>query len=128
MKFVSVNKDSAHTLVGRAIRDGKLIPSEICEDCGCKPGKGKDGRNLIQAHHYKGYEKEFIYDVKWLCVRCHRKVHSTGIQATPWRHWENKPECPRGHSDNFGINNRGHRFCRTCANASRRVGGLKLNL
>lgn len=39
----------------------------------------------------------------------------------PWEtRWKDNLTCPSGHSDNFGTNNRGHRFCRTCANEKRR--------
>lgn len=116
------NKDSAHTLVGRAIANGKLVPSKTCEICGNEPGYGKDGRNLIQAHHHKGYTSQFIYDVQWLCISCHRKEHSTGLQATPWKaRWDGVDSCPQGHKNHFGINNRGHRFCRKCANDRRKL-------
>ena len=121
MKFVSENQSSAHTLVARAIKKKKLIPLKTCENCGNTPGYGKDGRRLIQAHHHNGYTYEHYLDVIWLCISCHRKVHSNGLQRTPWKaRWDNVTKCPSGHDDNFGINNRGHRFCRTCANAKRR--------
>lgn len=47
------------------------------------------------------------------------------LEVRPWEtRWDGKTKCPAGHEDNFGVNNRGHRFCRTCANTRRRKTGV----
>ena len=48
-----------------ALQTGKLERPETCSHCGvaCKP----------HAHH-DDYEKQL--EVRWLCVRCHRRHHS----------------------------------------------------
>lgn len=53
--------------IHRAVRDGKLIRPDSCSECGtpCKP----------EAHHFKGYEKEFWLVVRWLCRKCHMATH-----------------------------------------------------
>lgn len=53
----------ARTVVGNALRDGKIVRPGSCQTCGksCKP----------QAHHYRGHAPEFHLDVEWLCRTCH---------------------------------------------------------
>ena len=43
----------------------------------------------------------------------------------PWE-FGRSPECPNGHGNNFGKDNRGSRFCRTCANERRRISRKKV--
>lgn len=47
-----------------AVRDGKIIKPDSCQDCGAK------GR--IHGHH-EDYSKPF--DVAWVCARCHGLRH-----------------------------------------------------
>lgn len=55
------NKALARAAVNRSIRRGKL-KRKPCEACG----------NLkSEAHHFKGYEREFWLEVKWLCKEHH---------------------------------------------------------
>ena len=61
----------AHTAVNDAIRRGKLVRPEICQDCKQPGHQFKDGRAAIQAHHHKGYDHPL--DVMWLCMQCHVK-------------------------------------------------------
>ena len=67
-KWIAANleKRAAQVKVGNAIRDGKLIRPDICENCGVTGKK-------IQAHH-EDYDKPL--DVNWLCIPCHRKRHN----------------------------------------------------
>jgi hypothetical protein len=58
----------ARAMLGKAIRDGLLTKPKICKNCG-----GSNRR--IEAHHFKGYEREHWYTVEWLCSRCHRLAH-----------------------------------------------------
>jgi Zn finger protein HypA/HybF involved in hydrogenase expression len=58
-------KYGASTIVGNAVRDGKLIKPEYCEDCGCKPER-------LHGHH-DDYAKPL--DVRWLCPQCHSNWH-----------------------------------------------------
>ena len=54
----------AQTAVGNAVRDGKLkkLP---CEVCGAEAN--------VHAHH-SDYSRPL--DVKWLCARCHHRLHA----------------------------------------------------
>lgn len=72
----------AKCAVKEAVARGSLRVPETCEVCGKNPGRGKDGRRLIQGHHYKGYAKENFLDVQWLCVQCHNKEtpRATGLR------------------------------------------------
>lgn len=55
----------AQTKVGNAIRDGKL-KRQPCALCGTE--------NNVHAHH-QDYSKPL--DVKWLCAKCHHRIHAT---------------------------------------------------
>ena len=61
--FMETNK--AHRALNRAIGDGCVARPLICQQC------GKGGR--IEGHH-ADYAKPL--DVKWLCVACHKYLHS----------------------------------------------------
>lgn len=68
--------------VHRAIKAGRLVRPDRCERCGEDPGKAKDGRPLVQAHH-EDYSRPL--EVRWLCTLCHalehRKQESEGVAA-----------------------------------------------
>jgi hypothetical protein len=68
----------AHMRVHSAIKSGALVRPAKCERCLRDPGRGKDGRSLIQAHHHD-YTKPL--DVEWICARCHRVT--TPFPANP---------------------------------------------
>lgn len=57
----------AHHAVENAIKSGRLVRPSHCEGCGaeCTP----------EAHHHRGYEREFWLVVKWLCEMCHKAEH-----------------------------------------------------
>lgn len=57
-------KYKAHSIVGFAIKSGRLIKPESCQSCGC------DG--IIHGHH-DDYSKPL--EVMWLCVPCHAARH-----------------------------------------------------
>ena len=62
----------------RAVENGKLKKPILCEECHAQPP-----RNLLQAHHYKGYE--YPLAVQWLCPMCHRNAHRKVIfHPTTW--------------------------------------------
>lgn len=63
----NTHKKKAHSAVGNALRDGKLIKAENCEGCDCndKP---------LQGHHWS-YEEKYWLDVVWLCPECHGQEH-----------------------------------------------------
>jgi hypothetical protein len=54
-----------------AVAAGKIKRPSCCESCGINPGRGVDGRSLLQAHH-EDYSKPF--KVEWLCAPCHGKT------------------------------------------------------
>lgn len=56
-------KYAAHTWVGNAVRDGKLVKQTVCE---C----GSDFH--VEAHH-DDYDKPT--EVRWLCALCHKRWH-----------------------------------------------------
>jgi hypothetical protein len=59
-------KSRARGLVSSALRRGILVRPNTCEKC---PNIG-----LIEAHHWKGYAKEFRLDIQWLCESCHKEA------------------------------------------------------
>lgn len=68
-KYRETHRDerNARKAVARAVKSGKLIVPQMCEECQVQEVK-------LQAHHYLGYAKEHQLDVKWLCPRCHGRV------------------------------------------------------
>ena len=66
------NKDKAQIreLVSKAIRKDDLIRPNTCSLCGHK------SERPIEAHHWRGYEKEYALDIQWLCRTCHRQEDS----------------------------------------------------
>jgi hypothetical protein len=58
-------KRAAHTAVGNAVRDGRLVKPSQCEECG-------DEAKLHGHHH--DYSRKL--DVLWVCVPCHSAQHS----------------------------------------------------
>lgn len=60
-------KYKAQTIIGNAIRDGKLIKPSLCEKC--------HKRKRLYAHH-ENYNKPL--QVTWLCQICHKQIHKKG--------------------------------------------------
>jgi len=58
-------KRMASVIVGNAVRDGKLIKPETCEDCSSEP-------NRLHGHHD---DYAFPLVVRWLCPGCHNNWH-----------------------------------------------------
>ncbi len=58
-------KEKARRLVHLAIKSGKLIKPDNCEEC--------EGRTSRLEGHHEDYTQPL--KVKWLCVGCHRSVH-----------------------------------------------------
>jgi len=65
-------KEQARAEVRRALRQGRLVRPEYCEECGGEGRPYKDGRSPIQAHH-DDYSRPL--DVRWLCRDCHIATH-----------------------------------------------------
>lgn len=64
---------AANTAVGNAVRDGRLVPADACEDC------GHDFSEYRREGHHNDYGKPL--DVEWLCALCHGKRHRKDIAA-----------------------------------------------
>ncbi len=62
----------AHRMISKAIEMGEIIRPQVCTRCK-KAGK-------IQGHH-EDYSKPL--DVLWLCVSCHRLLHSGMLHVNP---------------------------------------------
>jgi hypothetical protein len=62
------SKISARKAVEYALRKGILVVPEVCSRCGLSV--------KIEAHHHRGYEKEYKLEVIWLCHPCHVSIHS----------------------------------------------------
>ena len=58
------HKYKAHSLVGNAVRDGRLVKPDKCPVC--------NETRQIEGHH-DDYSKPL--NVKWLCAKCHRQLH-----------------------------------------------------
>ena len=61
-------------IIRKAIRDGKIIKPDKCEECG-KPTKKKS-----LCGHHDDYSKPF--EIRWLCYKCHSIAkHKVGIKT-----------------------------------------------
>ncbi len=58
-------KKHAATIVGNAVRDGKLIKPLACEECKSIPTR-------LYGHHN---DYKFPLEVTWLCPLCHHAWH-----------------------------------------------------
>ncbi len=70
----SVADDQAQNLVEVALNQGLLERPSTCQACGKEPGRMKDGRSKIQAHH-DDYNKPL--EVRWLCQKCPHAWHKS---------------------------------------------------
>lgn len=61
------DKERGRWAVKRAIETGTLSRPNHCESCQkkCHP----------DAHHHKGYDRDNLLNVQWLCRRCHNLLH-----------------------------------------------------
>ena len=58
-------KKGASTVVGNAVRDGRLFKPASCEECGSNPKR-------LHGHHD---DYAFALQVRWLCPACHIAWH-----------------------------------------------------
>jgi hypothetical protein len=61
-------KISARGAVHNARRRGELLRPANCQNCLSK--------KILQAHHYKGYDKKHWLVIEWLCNKCHKEAHN----------------------------------------------------
>jgi hypothetical protein len=52
----------------------KLIKPSACAGC------GREGP--VEAHHFKGYSREYWLTVMWLCRRCHKAAEKLASDAS----------------------------------------------
>ena len=73
IKWTELNllKKSASTIVGNAVRDGKLLKPNSCSEC---------GKTSIRIH---GHHDDYAYPmtVRWLCSKCHCAWHKINGSA-----------------------------------------------
>lgn len=62
----------ARWAVAEAIRSGRLVRPEVCEECGTAPGTDDLGRSLVEAHHPDPLRRLLV---RWLCRPCHQAAH-----------------------------------------------------
>lgn len=65
--------DSARAEIARALRCGRLVRPQACQDCGREGGR-------IEGHHLD-YARPL--EVIWLCRSCHVKCHRATPQPVP---------------------------------------------
>ena len=58
-------KVRARDIIRKAVYEGRIIKPDICENCMKKSVR-------IEGHHE---DYSLPYNVKWLCVKCHRNLH-----------------------------------------------------
>lgn len=58
-------KATARNILGAAVRDGRVIKPDACQECGIL-------KSNLHGHHHD-YSKPL--DVRWLCTGCHGAVH-----------------------------------------------------
>lgn len=56
----------AHRAVESAVKSGKLVVPNSCQQCQKKNVQ-------LDGHHYNGYDKPNRLNVVWLCRQCHMK-------------------------------------------------------
>lgn len=69
LKATDPDRFYARVRLNTAVRLGKVTrkPCSVC------------GEKRVQAHHHKGYAKEFWYDVVWLCKLHHEEAHHAKV-------------------------------------------------
>ena len=67
----NIVKRAASTIIGNAVRDGKVIKPNNCEQCG------------IKHHRIHGHHDDYAYPmvVRWLCPKCHCAWHKENGEA-----------------------------------------------
>lgn len=65
-------KTAAQKTLNEAVRSGRIVRPEACEECGQTPPRNRLGRSSIQGHH-DDYSKPL--EVRWLCQPCHNRHH-----------------------------------------------------
>lgn len=58
----------ARELLNARVKAGLLSRPSACSTCGVT------GKRIV-GHHHRGYTQQYVYDVVWLCDRCHHAEH-----------------------------------------------------
>ncbi len=64
------HKWTARAKLRYAVKLGIVKKPNHCEKCLV---------TKIQAHHHKGYDKEYELDVQWLCSKHHAEIHNINL-------------------------------------------------
>lgn len=78
---ISLNPEAqhaAHVAVSAAVKAGTLVPTSSCERCGRVPALSEE---RLHAHHHRGYDLAYVFDVRWLCRACHLVEHPEKAEA-----------------------------------------------
>lgn len=75
-------KGMARTAVAQAVHCGVLAKPDHCGLCGRPERFGRDGRSLLYADHWHGYDRNHWLDVRWICSTCDHRHGSSGKQRT----------------------------------------------
>ncbi len=67
-------RKNAGNLLAYAVRAGKIAKPEHCDGCGQRVEVASD----LHAHHF---DYDSPRDVRWLCSKCHRKLHRQQQEA-----------------------------------------------
>jgi len=62
-------RDRARAAVKRALARGQITRPSSCPRCNSPERFGNDGRSLMHAHHFLGYNHPL--EIEWLCITCH---------------------------------------------------------
>jgi hypothetical protein len=73
---VNGDKRRARMFLTMAVRFGYVDKPDRCEDCGTAVPCSH-----LHGHHWHGYSREHVLDVRWVCPSCHAVRHTEARNA-----------------------------------------------